>query len=171
MTDATGHYAFTITVGTVPGAFPITVWARDASGHLITQDLSDTSDDRTLTLASAGTLKVSGLFDEIHALAGDHAVSAELATMTNDPASVTAVLSQLTSTTRQLGGLAYSLVNGAAGGGAVLVYDDATTPQADTNGRITHSDGIVLDPASGPETPSERSRKARPSTSSSKRAR
>ena len=146
VTDATGHYKFTMTVGTVPGAFPLTVWARDASGHLITQDLSNTSDDQTLALGTTGTLKPTLLFDELKAFSGDHKVAAVLAKMTNDATSMTSVLSQLTATVPQFGGLAYSVVNGAAGGGAVLVYDDGTVPTVNAGGQVTHSGGIVLSP-------------------------
>ena len=66
--------------------------------------------------------------------------------MPNDPTSMIGVLSQLGSTTPQLGGLAYSLVNGAVGGGAVLVYDDASAPTLNSSGQITKSNSIVLSP-------------------------
>jgi hypothetical protein len=146
VTDATGHYKFTMTVGTVPGTFPLTAWMKDASGHLITEDVSNTSDDQTLALKPTGTLKVGQLFDEIKSLQGDPKVTKELSTMTNDPTSMIGVLSQLSRTTPQLGGLAYSLVNGTVGGGAILVYDDANPPALSPAGQITKSNSIVLSP-------------------------
>ena len=146
VTDAAGHYKFTITVGTTPGPFTLTAWARDASGQLITADTQDTSDDQTLTLSSPGNLPVGKLFTEIVTQAGDTKLPSALAAMTNDPASITQVLSQVSRTIPEFGGLAYSLVNGSAGGGAVLVYNDTSPPRVNSSGQISMGAGFVLSP-------------------------
>ncbi|HEY6398853.1 MAG TPA: hypothetical protein VIX82_15500 [Solirubrobacteraceae bacterium] len=46
-TDSNGTYQFTLDVGTVPGPFSVTAWARDSSGNLITHDTADASDEKT----------------------------------------------------------------------------------------------------------------------------
>ena len=44
-TNSAGEATFRVYTGTVPGKFPISVWARDNAGKLITQDVSDASAD------------------------------------------------------------------------------------------------------------------------------
>jgi hypothetical protein len=53
-TDSNGSYQFTLDVGTVPGPFSVTAWARDAHGALITHDTADASDDHTLGVSAIG---------------------------------------------------------------------------------------------------------------------
>ena len=148
MTDANGVYDFTLTVGTVPGAFTLNAWAKNAAGQLITSDLNDTSPDRTLTITSPGNWTVSQLLPELAALKSDAQASQVLAAMTNDPASIAQALSQLSGPGSKLGGLAYSVVNGASGGPAVFVYQDTSPPDvAATTGRVTVDDSaLVLSP-------------------------
>ena len=147
VTTADGTYDFTMTVGTVPGMFPLNAWAKDATGNLITSDLNDTSPDQTLTVTSPGNTTVSQFVTELAGLKSDAAASQILAAMTNDPTSMTQVLSQLSGPGLKLGGLAYSLVNGASGGGAVLVYANTNPPKVDATGQLTGDDGtLVLSP-------------------------
>ncbi len=149
VTNAEGIYDFTMTVGTVPGAFPLNAWAKNAAGELITSDLNDTSPDETLTVTTPGNWTVSQFLSELAGLKSDAAASQVLAAMTNDPASITQALSQLSGPGSKLGGLAYSLVNAASGGGAVLVYNDTSPPQVGASGQVTAGDGtLVLDPGS-----------------------
>jgi hypothetical protein len=147
VTDAPGIYDFTMTIGTVPGTFPLNAWAKDAAGNLITSDLADTSPDRTLTVTPPGNWTVDQFLSELAGLKSDAAASQVLATMTNDPASMAQALAQLSSPTSKLGGLAYSLVNGASGGGAVLAYGDTSPPKVDASGQVTGEHGsLVLSP-------------------------
>ena len=139
-TDGTGHYKLTMTVGTVPGTFPLSVWARDKAGKLITTDLADTSDEGSLTIASPGNLKVGQFISELALLKGDHAASALLASMTNDAANITQTLSELSRGNAMLGGLAYSLVNGA-GGTAVLIHDGTRPPGVSATGKVIAAPG------------------------------
>jgi hypothetical protein len=44
-TDSTGEAHFRVYLGTVPGTFPLTVWAKNENGKLITQDVSNVSAD------------------------------------------------------------------------------------------------------------------------------
>ncbi len=141
-----GRYPFSITVGTVPGPFELTAWAEDSSGKLITKDVTDVSDEATLRLEPTGSLPPTHLFDEIRTLLGDKNVAAAVAGITNDPTSILDTLAKLSDTIPQFGGIGYTLANGAAGGGAVLVYPDTTAPKVNASGQITSSDGFVLSP-------------------------
>ena len=49
-TDATGEAHLVLWPGTVPGEFPITVWAQDAKGRLIRKNINDISDEATVTV-------------------------------------------------------------------------------------------------------------------------
>ncbi len=44
-TDSTGEAHFRVYLGTVPGTFPLSVWAKDDNGKLITEDVSNVSAD------------------------------------------------------------------------------------------------------------------------------
>jgi len=147
VTDTNGVYDFTMTVGTVPGSFPLNAWAKNAAGDLITSDLTNTSPDVTLTVTPPGNWTVSQFLSELGGLKSDAAASKVLTTMTDDPASITASLAELSGPSSKLGGLAYSLVNGASGGAAVLVYQDTSPPKVDANAQVTAgSDALILSP-------------------------
>ena len=147
VTDANGVYDFTMTVGTVPGTFPLNAWAKNAAGDLITTDLKDTSPDQMLTVTPPGNWTVGQFLSELAGLKTDAAASQVLAAMTNDAAGITQSLSQLSGPASKLGGLAYSPVSGTSGGGAVLVYQDTSPPQVDATGQVTAGDGtLVLSP-------------------------
>lgn len=53
-TDATGQLTLKIHLGTVPGTFPLSVWAQDTTGNLIKRNLSDVSDDADITVTAPG---------------------------------------------------------------------------------------------------------------------
>ena len=144
LTNAEGVYDFTMTVGTVPGSFPLNAWAKSSAGTLITSDLANTSPDETLTVSSPGSLTTGQFLSELALLKSDSAANQSLAAMTNDPTSMTQALSQLSGPGSKLGGLAYSVVNGASGGGAVLVYDDTSPPSIGANGQVTAGDSTLV---------------------------
>ena len=146
VTNAAGVYDFTMTVGTVPGTFPLNARAKDAAGNLITSDLRDTSPDQTLTVAPPGNWAPGRFLSELAGLKSDAAASKVLAAMTNDPASIAQVLSQLSGPGSKLGGLAYSLVSGVSGGFAVLVYGDTNPPRVDASGQVTGGDAPLCSP-------------------------
>jgi len=128
VTDAKGVYDFTMTVGTTPGQFTLNAWAKNAAGELITKDLGNTSPDETLTLTPTGNLTPSKFLSELAVLKSDAAVSHTLASMNDDAASMAAAFSQLSGAGGKLGGLAYSLVSGKAGGTALLANSAADPP-------------------------------------------
>ncbi len=49
-TDADGQATLRVYTGTVPGKFPLTVWALDDAGHLITKDVNNVSADADITV-------------------------------------------------------------------------------------------------------------------------
>lgn len=49
-TDATGQAILRVYTGTVPGKFPLTVWALDDAGKLITKDTNNTSADADILI-------------------------------------------------------------------------------------------------------------------------
>ena len=102
---------------------------RTRLANFITADLRDTSPDQTLTVTPPGNWTVGQFLSELAGLKSDAAASKVLAAMTNDPASITQALSQLSGPGSKLGGLAYSLVSGGHGGFAVLVYRDTSPPR------------------------------------------
>ncbi len=146
-TDANGQYHFSLTVGTVPGAFSITAWALDASGTPISEDVTDVSDEATLTLTPPGRLTTAQFLTELGFLKGD-AASAPFSATTNDAADIVQTLSHMSDATGKLGGLAYSLVYATAGGTAVLIYGDANPPLVSETGRvIAGKDTLVMEPS------------------------
>jgi len=147
VTDTAGIYDFTMTVGTVPGTFPLNAQAENAAGVFITADLKDASPDETLTVTPPGNWTVDQFLSELDGLKSDAAASKVLAAMTNDPASITQTLSQLSSPGSKLGGLAYSLVAGGHGGYAVLIYPDTNPPEVSPTGEVVSNDQtLVLSP-------------------------
>ena len=149
-TDAHGHYAFTLTLGTVPGPFEITAWAK-SNGVLITHDLSSVSAEATVTLTplgSAGTAAFVGTLDRFATSSPP-----QLASLSNNPDLITQALASLTKAQpQQLGGLAYATVS-AGTGPATLIYPAATPPDiapSSSLGSLTSGgkalSGVMLSP-------------------------
>ena len=51
-TDSSGTATLRVYTGTVSGKFPLTVWALDDAGHLITKDVSNVSDEADIDVTS-----------------------------------------------------------------------------------------------------------------------
>jgi hypothetical protein len=143
-TDAHGHYAFTLTVGTVPGQFEITAWAKDALGALDTTDLSSVTSKQTLTVTALGNASLAQFRGTLNGFAMN--TPPQLANLSNDPDHLTQALAALTQAQpAKLGGLAYATVS-AGTGGVTLVYPAATPPDIATSGSLGSptSDGKPL---------------------------
>ena len=135
VTDQDGSYDFTLTVGTVPGPFELSAWAKSTwTGELITGDVA--WDEQTLTLTAPGSVKYDAFLTTLSALHGTSEASHALGTMVNDAQSIAQALAELGRSRNMLGGLAFSMVNGSAGGPAVLVYDDDSPPTVEANGDV-----------------------------------
>ncbi len=135
VTDQDGNYDFTLTVGTVPGPFELSAWAKSTwTGELIAGDVA--WDEQTLSLTAPGSVKYDAFLTTLSALHGTAEASSSLGTMVNDAASIAQALPELGRSRNMLGGLAFSMVNGSAGGPAVLVYDDDSPPTVKANGDV-----------------------------------
>ncbi len=147
-TDANGIYHFSITVGTVPGDFTLTTWAIDGSGHLVTTDVPDVSDEQTVTLTAPGSFQVVNFLNGLQTLVrSDPTLNTALATVTTDPSTMALALSKSSMTMAGFGGLAYSVVNGAAGGPALLIYQDTSPPLTSSTSQVVAGrDTLVLAP-------------------------
>ena len=144
MTDAHGHYAFTLTAGTVPGQFEITAWAKTPLGALDTSDLSSVTSKQTLTVTALGTTATATFVGTLDRFATSS--PPQLANLSNDPDHMTQALAALTQAQpAKLGGLAYATVS-AGTGGVVLVYQASTPPDIATSGSLGSltSDGKPL---------------------------
>lgn len=53
-TDSTGQATLRVYLGTVPGTFPLTVWAKGQDGKLITEDVSNVSEDADIKVTPLG---------------------------------------------------------------------------------------------------------------------
>jgi hypothetical protein len=143
----TGRYKFSITVGTTPGPFSVEAIAVDASGVPLTKDISEVSDEVTLNLAAPGRLGVGGFLSSLAGVARSGSQTAVLGTIANDPTTMASALARLSGAGGPFGGLAYSVVNGSAGGGALLVYDSSSPPLTSQSGQVVGSkDTLVLSP-------------------------
>ncbi len=147
-TDAkTAHYKFSITVGTTPGPFSVEAIAVDASGIPLTTDIPDVSDEVTLTLSAPGRTGIGGFLSALTGIAKSGNQASTLAPITNDPNTMATAFSSLSKDGGPFGGVAYSVVNGSAGGPALLLYDDTSPPLTSATGQVTASKNtLVLSP-------------------------
>lgn len=154
-TDQDGHYDFTLEVGTVPGPFKLTAWARDASGQLIAVDTRDTSDDVDLSFTGAApgaalhaldvflddlalyVVPKMTLSSNVALLAGQ--LSADSPSGSGDAQSTVVPA---------LGGLAFAPGVGTASGYSLIVYPAVSPPAIDAKGLLTADpSALVLTPA------------------------
>ena len=144
-TDSKGTYTFTLDVGTVPGAFPITAWAKDENGNLITHDTADASDEKTVNVSSLGNESL----DQFVASYNETAKATNLlSSISGNPDVIATALEQLTATQGLFKGYAYTRSNGTSGGGAVVIYPAANPPAIQSNGAVVpDASDLVLQPS------------------------
>jgi hypothetical protein len=139
--DATGAYQFTLDVGTVPGTFSVTAWARDAHGALITHDTADASDEQTLTVTPLGNQSLDQFVPEYNLTAKSIGVSG----ISSDPNAIITAFETLTRTLGPFKGYAYALGQGSAP--AVVVYPAANPPTIQHDGSVVaDASDLVLQP-------------------------
>ncbi len=149
-TNQDGEYDFTIDVGTVPGPFKLTAWARDASGQLIAVDTVDTSDDVTLDFTGpAGAAGKLGTFlDDLKGY-----VKSKLATFSVNPVTFGGQLASGTESGNGevdstgfpvLAGLAFAPGVGQVSGYALLVYPADDPPSIDGKGVLAGASGALV---------------------------
>jgi hypothetical protein len=144
-TDASGNYTFSLFVGTVPGTWKLTAWAKDADGNLITHDTSDTSDDKTLTVTPLG-----GVATPVDQFVPEYNITAQATSQdAGNNSNIQTMLQYfwfMSVADGGLHGLAYAPVNGNSG--AVLVYEATSTPNIAANGTVTpRTTDMVLEPS------------------------
>jgi hypothetical protein len=144
-TDGNGTYTFSIDVGTVPGAFPITAWARDESGQLITHDTADASDEKTVTVSQLGNQPLDQFVSSYNETAK---ATGLLNSINENPDVIATSFEQLTGTQGAFKGYAYARSNPTSGNGAVLVYPATNPPAIQSNGAVVpDANDLVLQPS------------------------
>jgi hypothetical protein len=139
--DANGTYQFTLDVGTVPGSFSVTAWARDAHGALITHDTSDASDEQTVTVTPLGNQPLDQFVPEYNLTAKSIGVTS----ISSDPNAILTAFETLTRTQGSFKGYAYALGQGNAP--AVVIYPAANPPAIEHDGSvIADASDLVLQP-------------------------
>ncbi len=142
-TDQNGNYTFTLDVGTVPGRWRLTAWAKDAAGALITDDTRNTSDDQTLDVKPVGAAGVDAFVPEYNTIASS---TGSLSGISDDPNTLLTDFINLSKTQNSLKGLAYAPVSGNQA--AILIYQAASTPNLASSGKVTaHTGDVVLEPS------------------------
>jgi hypothetical protein len=144
-TDATGHYDFTLTVGTTPGTWKLDAWAYNSDGTL-SSDTANASDTKSVKFDSSGHEALSDFVTQFNRVAqATSAVSAA----SGQAGALAPLLAQITSSggqTGPLGGYAYGLVN-APDGQSLLVFPSAQAPSITRRGDVNTGSDLVIDPA------------------------
>jgi hypothetical protein len=141
-TDSNGTYQFTLDVGTVPGPFSLTAWARDSSGNLIAYDTVDASDEQTVTATALGNQPLANFASSLDLIAKS---TNAVAGITSDPNSLLSAFVGLTQTQGDFKGYAYAL--GQGNSPAVLIYPASNTPVIQKNGAVVaDANDLVLQP-------------------------
>jgi hypothetical protein len=142
-TDSSGTYHFTLDVGTAPGPFTVTAWARDASGNLITQDTVDASDEQTVTVTPLGNAALGNFVSSYDLLAASTPL---LSSISSDSNSLLLNFEHLSQSESDFKGYAYAL--GQGNSPAVVLYPAANTPTIQRNGAVVaDANDLVLQPS------------------------
>ncbi len=142
-TDSNGTYKFTLDVGTVPGPFSVTAWARDSSGNLITHDTADASDEKTVTVTPLGSPPLSSFVSSVNLTAKSTSLFGGIS---NDPNSLISRFETLSQTQSDFKGYAYAL--GQGNSRAVLIYPASSTPTIQRSGAVVaNANDLVLEPS------------------------
>jgi hypothetical protein len=139
-TDSSGQYPFTLDIGTVPGSFSLTAWARDPRGNLITHDTVDATDEQTVTVAPLGTRTLDEFVPEYNLQARSVGVPG----ISSDPTAIAGTFEGLTRTLGPFKGYAYGVGQGSAP--AVLIYPASSPPLIQNGAVIADGTDLVLQP-------------------------
>jgi hypothetical protein len=144
-TDATGHYDFTLTVGTTPGTWKLDASAYNSDGTLAT-DTSNASDTKSVTFEPSKSARLNDFVNEFNVVAK---ATTALSTAGSSASALAPLLAQITSSsgkTGPLAGYAYSVVN-APDGQSLLVSLSDQAPAISHSGEVTTGGDLVYDPA------------------------
>ena len=143
-TDSTGQATLRVYTGTVPGKFPLTVWALDDAGKLITKDTNNTSADADIVvkaLANGGD-PAQALHNWLNQTGNDSLAG----TLPTDPASIFTALADAIHTANLRAPFVLAPVTTTDGYSAVLLSPEGSRATFDpATGQITPSTpgGIV----------------------------
>ncbi len=150
-TDATGHYAFTVAVGTTPGVWSLEAWAESTTGQLSGYSAAHETQSLTLDPLPGPKVRLSDFATEFDKAAqaktaGLDQISDSANTMVNTLAQADATDSRSTG----IGSFGFALVN-AKDGQSVLVFPADSPPEINAAGEIAPTPGngadLVIDPA------------------------
>lgn len=151
VTDAKGHYDFSLTVGTVPGAWTLDAWAENENGSLST-DVPTASDTKVLTVEAISPK--TALKDFLSELNDVNSVSTALAGQLNpqNPSTFAYVLATTVKANLNnlhFGGLNFSVGN-AADGQDVVIAPATTQFRIGPSGQLERSpsllNSLIVDP-------------------------
>ena len=135
VTDDNGVYNFTLTIGTVPGAWMLRAWGRNSLGGLSLED-ADGADEATIRLAPVGTATTAQFLGILNALGNTGALP--------NAGSHTGLRDDLLKADRSLtGGLTFQEA-GFNGGGALIISEATKPPEVDERGLIDAPGGLVM---------------------------
>jgi hypothetical protein len=149
-TDATGHYALAITVGTTPGVWSLNAWAKNTSGTLSTDAAAHDTQSITFDKLAGPATPLAAFGNDFNTAAKTAATGLELISSNASP--MVATLAQTDakmSIQTNMGALAFALVNGRDGQ-SVLVFQADRPPVINASGVVVPSKNagdLVLDPA------------------------
>ena len=144
-TDASGHFDFTLTVGTTAGSWKLDAWAYTSDGSL-SSDTSNASDTKSVTFESAGSGALGGFVNAFNVLAKS---TTALASDSTSASAIIPVLSQITASggrSGPLAGYAYGLVN-APDGQSLLIFPAGQAPAITKHGDVSTGGDLILDPS------------------------
>lgn len=149
VTDADGSYQFSLTVGTVPGSWPLDAWAENADGSL-SSDVSNASDTKTLTVTPVTPkTALSSFITELDSMKST-SIAAQLSSSAGSLAGLLSSLAAKGLTNGfQFSGLTFSV--GAAPDGTNVVIAPAGSPfKIGADGGLLRSssllDDLIIDP-------------------------
>ena len=145
VTDASGQYKFSLTVGTVPGSWSLDAWAENDDGTLST-DVTNASQTSTLTVQPvAPKTLLSEFLTELDALKSTPYSSQVQAT---NPAAMATFLSGLESkgvtSGLRFGGLSFSVASGTDGQ-VLLVSPSQSQIRIGSDGEVLRSSSLMND--------------------------
>jgi hypothetical protein len=151
-TDSTGHYDFTLTVGTTPGTWTLDAWAFNADGKLST-DVTAASDTQSVAITTNGSSSLVGFTTELDTAAQATSFSSSLKSNATSASNMATLLSQATKSGTggiNFGGLDYGMTN-ANDGQTMIIFPEGQPPVVDSKGVIepltSNAADLVYDPA------------------------
>ena len=150
-TDSTGHYNFTIAVGTTPGVWSLEAWAKNTAGQLSADASAHETQSITFHQLSGPTpANPKDFATDFDQVAPHTPALTQISQSSNTIVNTLAQTNSTDSINTQLGTFAFALVN-ARDGQSILIFPANSPPRINPNGVITsrpaNADDVVIDPA------------------------